>query len=279
MMFTYLMLSFLFFTTNSCSSDTTTTQEIPTPEGWSLIWNDEFEGSGLPSSDRWVYDVGNHGWGNQERQDYRSDDLETAFLEDGKLVIRTHLIERSDQKIYRSARLKTKGKLDFTYGRVEVRAKLPAGRGLWPAIWMLASQETYGGQFWPDNGEIDIMEYVGYEPDVVHATIHTKARNHMRGTQVGEQITVPSVEEAFHIYTLEWEPDELNVYLDDELYFTYSKGPDDDWQQWPFDQPFHLIMNTAVGGTWGGREGVDDSIFPQRFEIDYVRVYQRPTSN
>lgn len=258
----------------ACKDTSINEPEIPKREGWTLIWHDEFSSNGLPDPAKWDYDSGSHGWGNQELQDYTARDLETAQVKDGHLYIKTFLIERPNSKTYRSARLVTRGKASWLYGRIEVRAKLPGGRGLWPAIWMLPEVREYGNGGWPDNGEIDIMEYVGFDPGVVHATIHTNARNHMIGTQVGEKMTLPDPENQFHVYALEWYPDRLEVFIDDQLYFTYlNEG--EGWRYWPFDKPFHLILNTAVGGTWGGRQGVDDSVFPQEFVIDYVRVYQQ----
>ena len=244
---------------------------VPERAGWELVWHDEFDGEGLPDPDRWSYDVGSHGWGNNELQNYYGPNESTARVEDGHLIITASLIERPSYREYRSARLKTKGKGDWLYGRVEVRAKLPGGRGTWPAIWMLPTENTYGG--WPESGEIDIMEHVGFDPGVVHGTVHTEAFNHMIGTHKGSQIDVPDAEEAFHVYAIEWSADRIDFFVDDERYFTFeNSGAGSD--EWPFDQRFFLIMNIAVGGNWGGQRGVDDTIFPQEMVVDYVRVWQ-----
>lgn len=248
--------------------------EIQVPDGWTLVWNDEFDKDGLPDAANWGYDTGDHGWGNNERQNYTGQDEETAFVENGFLTVRTFILERPNLKEYRSARLVTKGKAAWKYGRLEIRAKLPEGRGVWPAIWMLPEEWEYGNGGWPDNGEIDIMEYVGYDPGVVHATVHTKARNHILNTQVGEQIELTNPENEFHTYGIEWNADKITGFVDDQVYFEYE-NEGEGWEYWPFDKPFHIIINTAVGGNWGGQQGVNDDIFPQDFVVDYVRVFKK----
>jgi beta-glucanase (GH16 family) len=166
----------------------------------------------------------------------------------------------------------SKGKGDWLYGRIEVKAKLPRGKGTWPAIWMLSTDWKYGG--WPESGEIDIMEHVGYDPGVIHGTIHTKAYNHIIGTQKEGKLTVADCMDAFHVYAIDWSENKMDFYMDDTMYHSVTRDPKDDFTGWPFDQRFHLILNQAVGGNWGGKEGIDDSIWPQRMEVDYVRVYQ-----
>ena len=156
--------------------------------------------------------------------------------------------------------------------------RLPSGRGTWPAIWMLASYNTYGQTYWPDNGEIDIMEHVGHDPDIVHATIHTLAFNHTMGTQRGAQPRVSKAREAFHTYSIEWTPEEIRGYVDTTHYYTFENerlsNEQANFRQWPFDRPFYLILNVAVGGMWGGAQGIDHAIWPQKMEVDYVRVYE-----
>jgi len=239
-----------------------------------LIWQDEFNGQGHPDSSRWNYDTGGDGWGNNELQYYTERRLDNARLENGRLIIEAHK-EYYRGNEYTSARLTTKNTGDWVYGRMEVRAKLPAGRGTWPAVWMLPTQWIYGDGSWPDNGEIDIMEHVGYEEGIIHGTIHTHAYNHMNGTQKGGSTEVPDATEIFHVYAIEWTQSEIRWYVDDELYFTYE-NEGSGWRVWPFDHPFHLLMNIAIGGSWGGVEGVDNSIFPVQMQVDYVRVYQTP---
>ena len=153
------------------------------------------------------------------------------------------------------------------------RVRVPAARGTWPAIWTLGTNRAQVG--WPACGEIDIMEFVGYEPGVIHANVHTRAYNHARGTGRGDRTKVPDASEAFHVYAVEWHPDRMDFFVDDKRYFTYAKEKNAGADVWPFDQPHYLILNLAIGGAWGGQRGIDDAIFPQWFEIDYVRIYQQ----
>ncbi|MFA0963832.1 family 16 glycosylhydrolase [Roseivirga sp. BDSF3-8] len=236
-----------------------------------LIWQDEFEGNGVDTT-KWTVVEGNGcpelcGFGNNERQTYTSSPGNLS-VEDGKLVITA----RKDST-YTSAKLVTEGKGDWQYGYIEVRAKLPEGRGTWPAIWMLPTLEGRGMK-WPDDGEIDIMEHVGYNQGWVYSTIHTDKYNHLEGTQKSDSIRIEDASEAFHTYAIDWDDKQITWLLDGEDYLTLEKG-NDDKSGWPFDAPFHLILNTAVGGDWGGREGIDDRVWPQPFEIDYVRVYNK----
>ena len=240
---------------------------------YELVWSDEFDYSGLPDTAKWSYDtVGNDtGWGNNEAQYYTKANLKNSEVKDGLLYINA-IKETVNDKNYTSARLITKGKGDWLYGKVEVRAKLPEGRGMWPAIWMLSSDDKYGG--WPSSGEIDIMENVGYDPYVIVASAHTEAYNHMIGTHKNAKITMNDCYTEFHNYALEWEANEYRVFVDSTLYFTF-KNEGTGYKAWPFDQPFHLLLNVAVGGNWGGAKGIDDSIFPRSMVVDYVRVYQK----
>ncbi|MDR6564516.1 MULTISPECIES: glycoside hydrolase family 16 protein [unclassified Arcicella] len=267
---------------SACSKESTVAQ-VPTPvipaptapivyEFESTpIWADEFDKDGLPDSKKWNYDVGGSGWGNNELEYYTKENLKNARVENGKLVIEA-IKENFNGNSYTSARLVTKDKGDFLYGRFEIKAKLPAGRGTWPAIWMLATEQSYSNKYWPDNGEIDIMEHVGYDPGRVHASIHTKSFNHVIGTQVTTNMMVDDFDKAFHEYRLDWTPNKIEMYIDAKLYFTFEntgKG----FAEYPFDKKFHLLLNLAVGGNWGGVKGVDESVFPQRMEVDYVRIY------
>lgn len=242
---------------------------------WTLVWGDEFDYTGLPDSGKWSYDTSGNtsGWGNNEVQHYTSGRKENAWVSDGKLQIIARK-EQMEGKSYTSARLVSKGKGDWLYGRFEMRAKLPGGRGTWPAFWMLPTDWEYGN--WPKSGEIDIMENVGYDPDTIVGSAHTAKYNHAIHTEKNARIGCPDCTTDFHIYSLEWEKDEYRVYLDDTLYFTFrNEGTGSD--VWPFDKRFHLLLNLAVGGNWGGQKGIDDSLFPHVYEIDYVRVYQ-PTA-
>ncbi len=242
---------------------------------WVEVWSDEFNYEGLPDSTRWSYDVGGDGWGNGELQYYTKKRLQNAQVTGGNLVI-TARKEDYEGNAYTSARLVSKNKGDWLYGRIEVRAKLPSGRGIWPAIWMLPTNSDYG--VWPRSGEIDIMEYVGWQPDTIHGTVHTQAFNHNIGTQKGELIQIPDCEEQFHVYALEWSEQKIEVFVDDISYFTFDNSGTGDYREWPFDRIFHLLLNVAVGGSWGGLHDIDDSIFPQSFLIDYVRVFKPDTA-
>ncbi|MEO6549593.1 MAG: glycoside hydrolase family 16 protein [Ferruginibacter sp.] len=235
-----------------------------------LIWHDEFNYSGLPDSSKWGYEVGGHGWGNDELQYYTKADTANTMVGSGKLVITARQKEIGKNQ-YSSARLVSKIKKGWKYGRIEIGAKLPQGRGSWPAIWMLA--EDCGNLGWPQCGEIDIMEHVGYNRDSVFGTVHTAAYNHTIGTQKGKGLYIDHPYTTFHKYAIDWTHDKIDFLLDDEVYFSFSNEKKT-VNEWPFDAPFYLLMNIAVGGGWGGREGVDNGIFPATMEIDYVRIFQ-----
>jgi beta-glucanase (GH16 family) len=255
---------------------------------WKLVWSDEFDKPGLPDPAKWEFETGFIR--NNEQQYYTHERQENARVENGMLVIEARKEHyrnpafdpaRNDGRgnrrnrefaEYTSASLITRGKASWTYGRVEVRAKLPSGLGVWPAIWMLGSDIRQTG--WPACGEIDIMELVGFEPGIVHGTIHTRKYNHVTGKGKGSQIPIADASEAFHVYALEWDKDRLDLFVDDHKYYSYpNEGTGHD--SWPFDKDQYLILNFAIGGEWGGAKGIDDAIFPQRYYIDYVRVYQK----
>ena len=247
---------------------------VPQPER-QLVWSDEFDRDGRPDTSKWNYDIGdgcpdNCGWGNNELQFYTNDPANVRVA-DGLLIVEARK-DSLKSKAYTSAKIVSRGKGDWLYGRFEIRAKLPRGLGTWPAIWMLPTDWKYGG--WPASGEIDIMEHVGYDPGIVHGTIHTESYNHMKQTQKEGKITVQDAQDSFHVYTVDWTEDKMDFYVDDHLYHTITRNPKEDYKGWPFDQRFYLIMNIAVGGNWGGAKGVDPKIWPQKMEIDYVRVYQ-----
>jgi beta-glucanase (GH16 family) len=253
---------------------------------WKLVWSDEFDTEGALDATKWTHEEGFIR--NQEAQYYTRDRRENARVENGHLVIEAHkerianarydadAPERRWQRSrefadYTSASVTTKGLADWTCGKIEVRAKLPAGRGVWPAIWMLGTNITQVG--WPTCGELDIMEYVGHDPDTIHFNVHTRGYNHAIGKGRGRKISLPDAAADWHVYTLEWTNDRLVFLLDGEPGFTLENdgtGVD----SWPFDAPHYLILNFAIGGTWGAEAGIDDSIFPQRFLVDYVRIYE-----
>ncbi len=240
-----------------------------------LVWADEFNYTGAPDTKHWNYDLGDGcpnvcGWGNNELE-YYTQDPKNVRVENGKLIIEARR-EDLGGKPYTSTRIASKSKGDWLYGRIEVKAKIPRGKGTWPAIWMLSTDWKYGG--WPASGEIDIMEHVGFDPGVIHGTIHTETYNHGKGTQKEGKTTVLDCMDEFHVYAINWTQDKMDFFVDNKLYHSVANNPREDYKGWPFDQRFHLIMNVAVGGNWGGKEGVDENIWPQRMEVDYVRVYQ-----
>ena len=239
-----------------------------------LIWADEFDGDRL-DYDKWTPETGDHGWGNNELQNYTA--IQNTEVSNGTLKIYAKKVgDGQDVGDYTSARLNSNQ--SFTYGRMEIRAKIPdlKGNGLWPAIWMLG-ESIKTGTGWPACGEIDIMEYVSYAPEQFYATIHTTANNHADGTAVGSgSVELTTIEEEFHNYGLIWEEDQLKFYLDEptNIIFRFRKPANPTDANWPFDKPFYFLLNMAVGGNWGGAQGVNDANFPAAFEIDYVRVYE-----
>lgn len=256
--------------------------------GWKLVWSDEFEKPGSPDPAKWDYETGFVR--NKELQYYTRDRKENARVEKGILIIEARKEKMKNAAYdparparggalhreiadYTSASLITRGKAAWTYGRIEVRAKLPTGRGTWPAIWTLGANMREVR--WPACGEIDIMEFVGFDPGVIHGNIHTRKYNHIQNTNKGDKTKVPDASEKFHVYAIEWDAEHIDFFVDDRKYFTFRKeegGTD----AWPFDKDQYLILNLAIGGSWGGQKGVDDGIFPQQLLIDYVRVYQKP---
>lgn len=247
--------------------------DLVRPANYRLVWSDEFDQAGLPNPSKWAYDTGmnKQGWHNNEQQYYSGPRAENAEVRDGKLVItarKESLTSAPDWggQRYTSTRLVTAGRAEWTYGWFEVRARLPCGKGTWPAIWMLGSR---GG--WPAGGELDIMEQVGKNPTHVFSTTHTSSGSGANGKGNGTQ--VPDACTAFHTYQMLWTATEVRFGIDGKTHFVYPNagtGP----AQWPFDAPQFMILNIAIGGDLGGE--VDDAIFPVRFEIDHVRVYQAP---
>jgi beta-glucanase (GH16 family) len=254
---------------------------------WELVWSDEFDYEGLPDPARWNTDVWRRGKANNEDQTY-TDRARNARVEGGVLVLEAHKEVFNDAQ-YTSGRINSQGKGDILYGRVEVRAKLPAGQGTWPAIWMLPSdpyayatsceenEEWQGSRTcdaWPNSGEIDIMEHVGYDMQTVHATVHNKAYYWVNWEQRKASVEGKTVDTEFHVYSMEWTPETIYVLFDGSPYFFY-RNEGTGWRAWPFDKPFNLILNLAIGGDWGRAGGpIDDTIFPVRMEVDYVRVFK-----
>jgi beta-glucanase (GH16 family) len=240
-------------------------------KGWKFettpSWQDNFDGTSVDGS-KWTFETGGSGWGNNELQYYTAGN--NSKVQGGNLIIEARKETVSGMQ-YTSSRMITKGKGDFLYGRMEVRAKLPKGRGTWPAIWMLSSDNSYGN--WPASGEIDIMEHVGYDPGKVHCTVHTSIFNGLNNTQKSSSKLVPNATEAFNVYRVDWTPYAIRGYINDVQYFEYVNA-NAGFSVWPFDKKFFVILNIAVGGNWGGAQGVDNTIFPATMEVDYVKVYK-----
>jgi beta-glucanase (GH16 family) len=250
-------------------------ERLGVPDGYELAWADEFDVDGLPDPQKWAYDISynRRGWHNREQQYYSLRRPENARVENGRLVIEARS-ERLDQEpdwggqSFTSARLVTRGLASWTHGYFEISAKLPCARGTWPAIWMLPVREQAGWR----GGEIDIAEHVGFEPNRVHHSVHTEQQNFLHGNHRTAVSEVPAACGSFRLYQMHWTPDEILIGVDGRPAFSYQRagGASD----WPFDQPFYLLLNVAVGGTWGGAKGIDAAALPSRMEVDYVRVYQ-----
>ncbi|MEQ8473536.1 MAG: glycoside hydrolase family 16 protein [Marinoscillum sp.] len=246
-----------------------------TSDEYHLVWQDNFDSAEI-NTQLWTIIEGNGcpdlcGFGNEELQNYTSNQ-NNLRIEDGVLILEAHKESKNGSE-FTSAKVVTKNKGDWQYGKLVIRAKVPYGRGTWPAIWMLPTINNRDRK-WPIDGEIDIMEHVGYNQGVIYGTIHSQLYNHKIGTQKVDSIAVEDSHEAFHDYGLFWEKDRMTWTVDGKEYFSLDKN-DEGYEGWPFDQPHHLILNLAVGGTWGGSRGVDMQIWPQRLEIDFVKVYQK----
>ena len=244
------------------------------PPGWKLVWSDEFEGprGSLPSPERWVFETGGHGFGNNQLE-YDTARSENAALDgQGQLVI-TARQEEYMGKRYTSARLKTQGKFERTYGRYEARMRLPRGQGIWPAFWMLGGDIARVS--WPGCGEIDIMENIGREPSRVHGTLH--GPGYSGGSGIGAPFDLAdgaAFADAFHVFAIEWEDEVVRWYVDGALYQTRTPRDLPSGAAWVYDHPFFLLLNLAVGGQWPGSPDASTT-FPQQLIVDYVRVYER----
>ncbi len=238
------------------------------PDGYTLAFSDEFESESIDES-IWVFEIG--AWPYNKELEYYTRD--NAFIEDGYLIIEARK-EKIKSRNYTSARLKTEGNFDFTYGYLEVRATLPVATGTWSAIWLLPTDTRYGGYL--HSGEIDIVERVGYDAKLVHATVHTFDNNAVDGDPISAYARIGRRDTSFHTYGFLWTENALQILLDGTETLRYDHPEGADYTEWPFDVPFHLILNVAVGGSWGGIKGVDDDAFPQQMLVDYVRYYIPP---
>jgi beta-glucanase (GH16 family) len=243
-----------------------------------LVWTDEFDGKRLDPR-KWRFDTSRNklGWYNGELQYYAAGRPENVRLENGHLIIEARREDLDPGKYpdwggehYTSAKIVTKGKAAWTYGFFEIRAKLPCARGTWPAIWMLPETGT-----WPDGGEIDVMEQVGSQPEVVDATLHTALFVHSKGTQRGAELPLRGACDTFHLYQLDWRPTSITIGVDGHAYMRVRNDQPGGRGAWPFDAPFRMILNLAMGGAWAAAKGMDDAALPQRMEVDYVRVWQQ----
>lgn len=246
----------------------------PTPviedKGWAFettpYFADEFDVAGAPSTANWKYETGGGGWGNAELEYYTPGN--NVAIADGKLSI-TAKKEDMGGMHYTSTRLVSAGLQLAKYGRIEIKAKLPTGKGTWPAIWMMPQESKYGG--WPNSGEIDIMEMVGFDPGNIHFTVHNQTFNGANGK--GDAKMVPTFNTEYHVYRVDWTPYAVRGYVDSDLIYTYINNGGGS-SVYPYDQSFFLIMNIAVGGSWGGQKGVDDTVFPAIMNVDYVHFYK-----
>ena len=245
-----------------------------------VLWSDEFNGSRLDAS-KWQYDTSRNkeGWYNKELQYYAANRLENLRVGGGNLTIELRKDPQEIRKFpdwgkqkYSSAKIVTQGKAAFQYGFFEARAKLPCTRGSWPAFWMM----PIDNEQWPQGGEIDILEHIGAQPGVVHANLHTGKYNHTKQNGRGAQKPLPTSCSDFHRYQLSWTEDEILIGVDDRAYMRVRNSEPGDRGAWPFDKPFYLILNLAMGGDWAGSKGIDDAPLPQKFEVDYVRVWEMP---
>ena len=299
----YILLAVSIIVVSSCSTDENQTVAQFTE----LVWADEFDTDGAPNPDNWVYDIGTgfNGWGNNELQ-YYTDRPENIVVQNGYLII-TAREEAFQGSIYTSARIKTKGKFERKYGRFEARIKLPSGKGMWPAFWMLGSNieedrdDDLSTFQWPFCGEIDIMENAGSKPTIISGAIHGPGYSGGEPILKEYDLVNDRVDSGFHIYGVEWGPNYVNFYVDDVLYKQmtpedlpsnvfpegYSEifaNPtelqlyEETWNEWVYDQPFYMLLNLAVGGLFDGPPN-DDTIFPQTMLVDYVRVYKDKFDN
>ncbi|MBR4389462.1 MAG: family 16 glycosylhydrolase [Prevotella sp.] len=240
------------------------------PEGYNLVWHDEFNSGSELNPNDWTHEVKGSGWVNEELQNYVNHltpgGTPVTEIKNGNLLI--HCV-KEDGKIY-SGRVYAKVKQGWTYGYIEARIKLPKGKGTWPAFWMM----PVNFKSWPADGEIDIMEEVGGHANYVSSSLHANAHVHSNGTQVTHEMYLAGAEDDFHTYAILWTAQNITTYVDGQVQLSYDNrglGRDD----WPYDDPFYVIFNLAWGGTWGGTYGIDENALPATMEIDYLRVFQK----
>ena len=287
---TWLLLAVLTLGFQSCSNNLVEVQDIQYPlylrmdtltyEGYQLAWSEEFEYEGLPSESNWDYEEGY--CRNDELQDYKNANPEHSYVQDGKLILTAtkdfheginKYTKQPYQFEYSSASIHTKNKVEFQYGRLDIAAKIPTGRGIWPAFWLRPVQEVNGKY-----AEIDIMEYVWGNNDqhnTVYSTTHTQATRDGLADRWSGTASSNTLDTNFHLYSLQWDEEKIEILFDNNIVYTYEKAENADWDHWPFDQPFYLIMNIAVGGGWGGTWEIDENMFPKSMEVQYIRYYKK----
>jgi len=249
---------------------------------WHVVWSDEFDYVGPPDATKWNVENWPPRRVNNELQSY-TDDPENVWVENGRLVIEAQ-VDPDDDSLFTSARINSRGMGASTYGRFEARIRFPDARGTWSAFWLMPSDPSlYGwnqdeGWYWPNCGEIDIVEQVGFEPEIVHASVHSKAAYFKNGNQRTDQVEIADAADVYHRYAVEWLEDSMEFFVDDESFFRVENNGEG-WEWWPFDQEFYVILNLAVGGSWGGREGIDLDALPQRMLVDYVRISEYSESD
>lgn len=254
----------LFIAITVISCNVANKQPASATDEWKLVWSDEFDYTGLPDSNKWGYETGGHGWGNNEKQYYVEKSIENSVVKNGVLSI-IALKKEYKNLHYTSAKLTTYKKVKLQYGKIEIMAKLPKGKGNWPAIWMLPESIQTKEESWPLCGEIDIMEHVGNQLNKIYATLHHPG--HSGGNGDGSTTIIPDATTAFHSYIMEWSATSIKFYVDTQLFYTFANNA-----SLPFNQNFFVILNMAMGGNFGG--AIDPAFTSASMEIDYVRVYQ-----
>lgn len=247
---------------------------ISAPDGYSLVWHDEFDGSELNPSD-WTHEVKGPGWVNNELQTYVNTAYEGKFVtEVSGGTLRINCLKAGDGKIV-SGRIYARVNTGWKYGIFEAAIRLPKGKGTWPAFWMMPVNNDFSKTPWPLCGEIDIMEEVGYHPNYTSSSIHTETYNHTKNTQKTAERLTQGAQDDFHIYRLEWTEDYIRTYVDGKPLLVFANDGKGDMRTWPFTRAFYPILNLAWGGDWGGAQGVDESCLPATMEVDYIRVFQK----
>lgn len=248
--------------------------DIEVPEGYTLVWHDEFNSGTTLNTDDWTHQAASPGWVNNELQTYVKGEYggqRVTEIKDGHLSITAF---KSGSSVY-SGRVYAKESTGWKYGIIEASIRLPKGKGTWPAFWMMPVNNDFGTNPWPRCGEIDIMEEVGYNPNYTSSSLHTQAYNHTKGTQKTAERLTEGAQDNYHVYRLEWTEDYIRTYVDGRLLLSFNNDKTGNVDTWPFDKPFYVILNLAWGGDWGGAQGVDESALPATMDVDYVRVFQK----